>query len=119
MQRLFDAFEEADRVNPNRYRGEEKDYSRQDMAALKEFLRSGKPLVLRVDRAVDILRCIELAEAHGLRLIVLGGSEAWKVREELASIGAPVILNVTSNLPIGFDGLGARLDNAAMLRKRA
>ena len=87
------------------------------MAALKEFLRSGKPLVLHVNRAADILRCIELAEAHGLRLIVLGGAEAWKVRETLAAAGAVVILSATANLPVGFDALSARLDNAALLRE--
>ncbi len=117
LQRLHDAFEEAARFSPNRYRAEGNDYSRQDMAALKEFLRSGKPLVLHVNRAADILRCIELAEAHGLRLIVLGGAEAWKVREALATAGATVILSATANLPAGFDALGARLDNAALLRE--
>ena len=117
LQRLHDALDEAARFSPNRYRAVGNDYSRQDMAALKEFLRSGKPLVLRVERAVDILRCIDLAESHGLPLIVLGGAEAWKVREALAITGATVILSVTTNLPIGFDGLGARLDNAALLRE--
>ena len=117
LQRLHDAFEEATRFSPNRYRAEGNDYSRQDMAALKEFLRSGKPLVLHVNRAADILRCIELAEVHGLRLIVLGGAEAWKVREALATAGVVVILSSTANLPVGFDALGARLDNAALLRE--
>ena len=117
LQRLHGAFEEAARFSPNRYRAEGNDYSRQDMAALKEFLRSGKPLVLHVNRAADILRCIELAEVHGLRLIVLGGAEAWKVRAALAEAGVAVILNATANLPVGFDALGARLDNAALLRE--
>ena len=117
LQRLHDAFEEAARFSPNRYRAEGNDYSRQDMAALKEFLRSSKPLVLHVNRAADILRCIELAEAHGLRLIVLGGAEAWKVREALEVAEAAVILSATANLPINFDTLGARLDNAALLRE--
>ena len=117
LHRLHDAFEEAARFSPNRYRAEGNDYSRQDMAALKEFLRSSKPLVLHVNRAADILRCIELAEAHGLRLIVLGGAEAWKVREALEVVEAAVILSATANLPINFDTLGARLDNAALLRE--
>ena len=115
LQRIHDAFEKAARFSPNRYRAESNDYSRQDMAVLKEFLRSDKPLVLHVNRAADILRCIELARAHGLRLIVFGGAEAWKVREALVAAGAAVILNSTANLPVGFDSLGARLDNARLL----
>ena len=117
LQRLDGAFEEAARFSPNRYRAEDSDYSRQDMAALKAFLRSGKPLVLRVNRAADILRCIELAENHRLRLIVLGGAEAWKIREVLLAVGAVVILNAAANIPVGFDALTARLDNAALLRE--
>ena len=117
LQRLHDAMDKAARFSPNRYRAEGNDYSRQDMATLKEFLKSGKPLVLRVERAVDILRCIELAESFGLRLIVLGGAEAWQVRKELAAARVPVILNAAANLPLGFDALGARLDNAELLRE--
>ena len=117
LQRLHDAFEEAARFSPNRYRAEGKDYSRQDMAALKGFLRSEKPLVLQVHRAADILRCIELAEVHGRRLIALGGAEGWMVGEELAEANVTVILGATANLPIGFDALGTRLDNAAILRE--
>ena len=117
LQRLNGAFEEAARFSPNRYRAEGNDYSRQDMAALKGFLRSGKPLVLHVNRVADIRRCIDLADAHGLRLIVLGGAEAWKMRDALAEAGVTVILSATANLPAGFDAVGARLDNAALLRQ--
>ena len=39
------------------------------------------------------------------------------VREALASAGVPVVLNALDNLPGSFDGLGARLDNAAMLHE--
>ena len=117
LQRLNRVLEEAARFTHSRYRATGNDYSRQDMAALKAFLRSDKPLVLHVNRAADILRCIELAETHGLRLIVYGGAEAWTVREALAVAGVAVILNATANLAIGFDALGARLDNAALLRE--
>ena len=117
LQRLNGALEEAARFNPARYRAEGNDYSRQDMAALKAFLRNDKPLVLHVNRAADIVRCIELAQAHGLRLIILGGAEAWKVGDKLAAAAVTVIVSATANLPIGFDSLGARLDNAALLRQ--
>ena len=92
LQRLFNSFEAAARFNPNRYRAGGNDYSRQDMAALKEYLRNGKPLVLRVNRAVDILRCLELTESQGLRLFVLGGAESWMVRAALAKASARTTL---------------------------
>ena len=93
------------------------DYSRHDMAALKRFITSGKPLVLAVDRAAEICRAIDLAADHDLRLVILGGAEAWRVREALAAAGAAVAVRVHGNLPRSFDALGARLDNAARLHK--
>ena len=116
LQRLNGALEEAERFSPNRYRAEGNDYSSKDMAALKAFLQSDKPIVLHVNRAADILHCIELAETHRLRLIVLGGAEAWKVRKALAAIRATVILSAIANMPVSFDAMGARLENAAILR---
>ena len=117
LQRLFTAFAEAARFSPSRYRPGPGDYSRHDMAALKRFLASGKPLVLAVNRAAEIRRAIDLAAAHDLRLVVLGGVEAWRVRNELAAAGATVAVRVHDNLPRSFDALGARLDNAALLHE--
>ena len=117
LQRLFTAFAEASRFSPSRYRPGPGDYSRHDMAALKRFITSGKPLVLAVDRAAEIRRAIDLAAAHNLRLVVLGGAEAWRVREALAAAGAAVAVRVHGNLPRSFDALGARLDNAALLHE--
>ena len=115
MQRLRRAFDEASRFSPSRYRPGPGDYSRHDMAALKTFLRSGKPLVLAVDRAAEIRQAIRLADDHGLRLVLLGGAEAWQVRDALAAAGAAVITHPHDNLPRSFETLGARLDNAALL----
>ena len=117
LQRLFRAFAEASRFSPSRYRPGPGDYSRHDMAALKRFITSGKPLVLAADRAAEIRRAIDLAAAHDLRLVVLGGAEAWRVREALAAAGAAVVVRVHGNLPRSFDALGARLDNAALLHE--
>ena len=117
MQRLRRALDEAARFSPSRYRPGPGDYSRHDMAALKAFLRSGKPLVLGVNRAAEIRQAINLAAAHDLRLIVLGGAEAWQVRDALAAAGAAVIVRTHDNLPRSFETLGARLDNAALLHE--
>ena len=117
MQRLSRAFDEAARFSPSRYRPGLGDYGRQDMAALKAFLRSGKPLVLAVDRAAEIRQAIRLADDHGLRLVLLGGAEAWQVRDALAAAGAAVIVHPHDNLPRSFETLGARLDNAALLHE--
>jgi imidazolonepropionase-like amidohydrolase len=52
-----------------------------------------------------------------LNPIISGGQEAWIIKENLASTGVPVVLNALDNLPGSFDGIGARLDNAALLHE--
>jgi imidazolonepropionase-like amidohydrolase len=117
MQRLRRGLEEARRFRPDRYRAEEGDYSRHDMAALQSFLQSDRPLVLSVNRAAEIEAALGLARDFDLRLVVHGGAEAWKLADALAEAQVPVIIDVLDNLPISFDQLGARLDNAVLLHE--
>ncbi|MGH8168760.1 MAG: amidohydrolase family protein, partial [Woeseiaceae bacterium] len=70
-----------------------------------------------VHRANDISIALELADEYGLDLIVLGGTEAWMVADELAAADTGVILDSLANLPGNFDRLNARLDAAAILAK--
>jgi len=75
------------------------------------------PLIVAVNRASDIEAAIRLAEDFALRLVVLGGSEAWKVAPQLASARVPVMLDPLANLPGSFDRLGATLEDAARLQR--
>ena len=84
--------------------------------ALESYLDGGT-VVFSVHRASDILQVLAFAEKHGLKAVISGGAEAWKVADELAAAGVPVILNPLSNLPSNFDMLGARMDNAALLNE--
>ena len=91
--------------------------SRLDLEALQPVLRGELPLVVEAHRASDIRAALRIADEYGLRLIVQGGTEAWMVRTELARAGVPVIVKVLNNLPGSFETLGARYDNAALLRQ--
>ena len=73
--------------------------------------------IFRANRASDILQAVAFGEAHKLRTVISGGQEAWMVRDALAEAGVPVVINALDNLPGSFDGLGARLDNAALLHE--
>jgi len=83
-------------------------------AALKALRRDGL-FVFHANRASDILQVLAFSQQHELNAIIHGGQEAWIVREALATSGTPVVINALDNLPGSFDGLGARLDNAALL----
>ncbi|HSR43463.1 MAG TPA: amidohydrolase family protein, partial [Longimicrobiales bacterium] len=92
-------------------------HSRLDLEALQPVLAGQMPLVVEVNRASDIEAVLRLADEYGLDLVVEGGAEAWIVADALAEADVPVILKPLTNLPAGFDRLGARFDNAALLRE--
>ena len=85
-------------------------------ATLKNARENGI-FIFRANRASDILQALAFSQQHNLRAVISGGQEAWIVREELVASGTPVVINALDNLPGSFDGLGARLDNAALLHE--
>jgi hypothetical protein len=83
-------------------------------ATLRALRRDGL-FVFHANRASDILQVLAFSRQHKLNAVIHGGQEAWIVREAVAASGTPVVINALDNLPGSFDGLGARLDNAALL----
>jgi hypothetical protein len=81
---------------------------------LARYLLGGRVL-FNVDRAADIHQVLAFARRNGLRPVIVGGAEAWKVARELAAANVPVFLDSLQNLPDSYDRLGSRLDNAALL----
>ncbi|MBL8264739.1 amidohydrolase family protein [Steroidobacter sp.] len=83
---------------------------------LARYLKGGR-VVVRVDRAVEISRLIEVSRQIGFKLVIVSGTEAWMVADELAAARVPVVLDPLENLPDGADSLQPRLDNAVLLQK--
>lgn len=80
------------------------------------LVASGKlPLIVHADRVADIAQALKVQQQFGIRMVIIGGAEAWKLASELADAGVGVIVNGENNLPVSFDHLGARLDSAAIL----
>lgn len=90
--------------------------SRLDLEALQPVLAGQLPLVVEAHRASDIRTALEIAREYGLRLILAGATEGWMVAEDISRANVPVIVQVLQNLPSNFERLGARYDNAALLR---
>ncbi|CAN5827747.1 amidohydrolase family protein [soil metagenome] len=91
--------------------------SRLDLEALQPVLRREIPLVIEAHRASDISTAIRIAREYNLRLILAGVTEGWMVAEEIARSNTPVVVRVMENLPNSFERLGARYENAALLRQ--
>ena len=90
--------------------------TRLDLEALQPLLAGSVPLLIGAHRASDILAALHLAEQYGLRSVIVGGAEAWRVATRLARGSVPVILDPFDNLPASFESLGATLANAARLQ---
>ena len=91
---------------------------RADLEALQAVLDTTLPLLVAVDRASDIRAVLDLKRRDKLplKLMLLGASEGWQVAAEIAAAKVPVFVGAMNNIPTSFEALGARQENAALLR---
>ncbi|MBL8650116.1 MAG: amidohydrolase family protein [Sphingopyxis sp.] len=75
------------------------------------------PLAIQAHRESDIRQAAALASDFGIKLIIVGGADAWRAADVLAAAKVAVIVDPSANLPFNFDQLGTRQDNAAKLAK--
>ncbi|HJS47542.1 MAG TPA: amidohydrolase family protein [Gemmatimonadales bacterium] len=116
LERLLDDAAEYDRRRDDYRRNAIQPLSApaDELEALLPVLRGERPLLVAANSERDIRNALQLATARRLRLVLLGGAEGWKVAGELERARVPVAVNAFANIP-GFDNLGARWDNAALL----
>jgi hypothetical protein len=69
-----------------------------DMAVVQEVLREGRVFFAAND-AEEIRRVLRLSEEFRLRPVIVGGTEAWRVADELRARNVPVLLNVDFGTP--------------------
>ncbi len=89
--------------------------NRIDLDALGPVIQGKEPLLVHVERASTIRQMLQYAQANKMKLVIMGGGEAWEVASELAAAHVPVVLDNDINLPFSFSDLGATLKNAARL----
>jgi imidazolonepropionase-like amidohydrolase len=91
--------------------------TRFDAAALVPVVRGRQLLLVHVERASDILQALALKqEFPNLRLVLVGGTEGWRVAREIAAAGVPVIANALNDLPSSFEQLAATQSNIGRMR---
>jgi imidazolonepropionase-like amidohydrolase len=91
--------------------------SRLDLEAMALVVQGRVPLAVHVDREADIVAALDLSREQRIRVVILGGAEAWKVAPLLARAHVPVLIHALDNVPASFDSLSSRLDNAALLQR--
>jgi imidazolonepropionase-like amidohydrolase len=74
------------------------------------------PVLVRAQRRDDILTALRFADEFGLRLVIVGGSDAGELAQELARRRVPVILFIDQQ-PDTMETAGASYDEAAVLQR--
>ncbi len=69
------------------------------LEALSTVLTGALPVLVLADEARDIRNAVAFAETNGLRMILVGGRDAWKETALLVEHDVPVLLRATQNLP--------------------
>ena len=82
---------------------------------LAKYFGGGGRVVVRIQRAADIVRLLRWSKQRGVDVAIVGAAEGWKVAPQLAAAGVPVFVDALANLPADFDAIGATMDNAARL----
>jgi imidazolonepropionase-like amidohydrolase len=122
IMRLRELLEDTKAFMRNRAayeRAETRDYiaTRLDLEAMIPVVEGKLPLLVAADKATDIDAALRLAKEYGLKIMIGGGAEAWMVADKLAAARVPVFTGAMSNVPFSFTQLGARQENAAILKR--
>ena len=88
-----------------------------DVIALYNLLNNNLPLIIKVNRASDILKLIDIKKLYGLNLILMSAQEAELVRDEIAENNISVVINPFDNIPDSFDELASNIRIAASLEE--
>lgn len=115
--KLRSAIEDA-RTFPARYATHDAGdaLKRPDARAFGPAVRGQQLILMRVSRASDILKVLDLkAEKPHLQIALVGAEEGWRVADALAAANVPVIIDPYANLPERFEAMAATQENAKRL----
>jgi len=118
LRRIFnDALEyERRRTDYSRAQMQDLSASAADLDALLPVLHGRLPLMVVANRRSDIETALRIAREFKLRLILAGAAEGWEIADKIVAAGVPVLVQPMDNIP-GYDALGIRYENAALLAK--
>jgi imidazolonepropionase-like amidohydrolase len=88
-----------------------------DLEVLDRALARELIVLVDVNRASDIRTVVEIASDFGLRVVIVGGAEAWQHAALLAREQIAVVVDPFDDLPAAFGSLQSRPDAAAILHK--
>ena len=91
------------------------DMQLQDIQALSRVVAREIPLVLEVNRAIDILQALRLKNDYDLELVLMSVEEAPLVLDQILASGVSVIIDPMDNIPDSFDELASNIKLGGIL----
>lgn len=91
--------------------------SHAEIEALQPVLARRIPLAVVAEREADIRQALAVGKDFGIRIVIVGGAEAWRAADLLARNHTAVVLDPLDELPTSYDSIGSRRDNAAILAR--
>ena len=73
------------------------------LEAMARVVSGELPLLVLADAARDIRNAVQFADQEDVRIVLVGGRDAWKEKALLAEKDTPVLLRATQNMPPGQD----------------
>ena len=122
IARLRAALDDARDYSENRAAynaGNRREYglSHHDLEVVAKVVARETPLLVRVRSVSDIRTLLKLGAAENIDLILADAQDAWRVADEIAQAGVPVIIDPIFNVPSAYESLHPRLDSAAILHE--
>ena len=107
LERLNEAFRDARAYGKARAAEKTAGVPRHDfdprLDALLPAIDGAIPVVVHAQRLAQIRDAMKWASEEKLRLVIWGGADAWRMADELAKAGVPVILESPLVLPVRED----------------
>ena len=88
-----------------------------DVKALYELVNGNIPIIIKANRASDILKLIKIKNDYGLNLVIMGAQEAHLVSDAISENQIPLIINPINNIPNSFDELASNIEMAKRLEE--
>lgn len=80
-------------------------------------LKGEIPIIVRAEKADDILTALRLQEEFKFKMILCGAAEAWKVTDVLKEKSVPILVGPINVQPDSMENSGATYQNCAVLAK--
>jgi imidazolonepropionase-like amidohydrolase len=110
-------FYQAHRADYDRSASRSLSAPRADLEAMIPVVEGKLPLAIDANRVDDIEGALRLAKEYNLKIIIMGGAEAWLAASDLAAAHVPVVAGAMNNIPSSFQTLNQRQENLGILSK--